>query len=135
MAMPRPGPSGTRTMPPACSIGAGEHRLAEGMLGAVELEQRLTRGVARRIVRQHGEQLQRGGEADAGAPHVRHAAHAEGRGHVGDLLALRQAAGGADVGLRRCRRRGAAKTSRKFQRVNQVSPPATGIGWPRRTST
>ena len=55
--------------------------------------------MAGRIVRQHGEQLQSGGEADAGAPHVRHAAHAEGRRHVGDLLGLRQAADRADVGL------------------------------------
>jgi len=70
-----------------------------GVLAQVELKQRLGGAETRRVVRQHGEKLQRRGAGDAGAPAMGHVADAEGRGHVGDLLALRKPAGGAGVGL------------------------------------
>ena len=93
------GPSGMRTMPPACSIGLVSTAWRKGCSERSNSRSGSCGRVARRVVRQHGEQLQGGGEADAGAPHMRHAAHAEGRGHVGDLLGLRQAADGAHIGL------------------------------------
>ena len=36
---------------------ARQHGLAKGVLGAVEFQERLLRRVARRVVRQHGEEL------------------------------------------------------------------------------
>src|SRR5215471_15029015 len=69
------------------------------MLGAVKLQHRLEGSMARRGVRQHGQQLQGGREADAAAPYVRHVAHAERGRHIGNLLALRKTASGASVRL------------------------------------
>ena len=110
-----------------------EHGLAERVLRAVELEHRLERRMPRRGMRQHGQQLQGGGQADAAAPHVRHVAHAERRRHVGNLLALGQTAGGASVGLQDVD--GAPRQHLAEAPARELAlPPATGIGWPRRTS-
>ena len=51
-------------------------------------------------MRQCGDQLQRCRERHPGAPDMRVDPHSERIRHIGDLLALREAAGGADVGLR-----------------------------------
>ena len=85
-------------MPRSCSIG-GEDRLADRVLGAGELEQRLLRMQRRRVVRQHREQLERGRQSDPGAPDVRHITDAEGSRHVGDLHAFREPARVAGVRL------------------------------------
>ncbi len=50
-------------------------------------------------MRKHGDHLQRRGQRDAGAPDMRVDAQPEGVGHVGDLLGLGDAAGGAGIGL------------------------------------
>src|SRR3984957_8388365 len=76
-----------------------DHRHADRMLGLVEFEQRFDRVEAWRVVRQGGNQLQRRGERDAGAPDMRVDPDAERVGHVGDLLGLGGATGWRDVGL------------------------------------
>src|SRR5258708_4193651 len=63
-------------------------RHADRVFGLVEFQKRLDRVQARRVMRQTGDQLQRRGERDAGAPDMRVDAHAEGARHVGDLLGL-----------------------------------------------
>ena len=49
--------------------------------------------------RQHGEELKRGGDRDAGAPDVWIVADAERLAHVGDLLAFGETTCRAGVGL------------------------------------
>src|SRR5262245_38223630 len=96
--MPSPGPSGIATMPATCSSGAARIA-AKRMFRAIELQQGLERAQARRIVGEHGQQLECRSKANAGAPYVRHAADPEGDRHVGDLLGLAEPARRADVGL------------------------------------
>ena len=98
-SMPRPGLSGIATTPAFVLEWLLEYRLAEWVLRAVELQYRLERRMARRGMRQNRQKLQGRRQADAAAPNMRHIAHAERRGHVGNLLALRETAGGAGVGL------------------------------------
>ena len=54
---------------------------------------------ARRVVRDHRQQVERGRQRHAGAPDMRVDAHAEGAGHVRDLLQLGDAAAGRDIRL------------------------------------
>ena len=65
----------------------------------LELQHRRHRAERRRLVGQRRQELHRRREPDRRAPGMRHAFDAEGAGQRGDLAALREAAGGAEIGL------------------------------------
>ncbi len=97
--MPSPGLPGMDTTPSTCSMGF-QHRAANGMLGAIEFEQRFERRErSGRMRGHHREQLQRCRHCNSRAPYVRVLANAERVRHVRDLLVFREAARCARIRL------------------------------------
>src|SRR5215207_6142155 len=73
--------------------------VAKRILLLLEFQDRRARKQARRLVRDGGKKMDRGGKPHGRAPGMRHAFDAVGGGERGDFLALREAAGGAHVRL------------------------------------
>ena len=128
ISMPRPGPLGTRTHPPSCSIGSRHDRLrgSGARCGRIRAAARAAQS-AGRVVRQHGEQLQRRGEGDAGAPDMRACSGRRRPRPCRRSSCTPRGRRPRRCRAGRCRRRARASRSRKPKRVNSHSPPATGI--------